>query len=69
MPIFVVAAVGRQVEGDNFLHVVEAAFKTASAAESYVVEKGKVQIQTLPTQHGDVECAVQRVIFPVEVSE
>lgn len=69
MNIFVVAAAGRQVEGDAFLYNVEAAFKSASEAEAYVAAKGRTQVQTMPTSFGDVECVCQRTIYPIDLPE
>lgn len=67
--IFVVAVAARQVEGDNFLFNLEAAFRSATAAEAFVAQKGQTQVQTIPTQFGDVEAICQRTIFPLEIQE
>lgn len=69
MRIFVVAAAGRQVEGDAFLFNVEAAFRTAPEAEAFVAQRGRTQVQVLPTQFGDVDCVCQRTIFPLDIPE
>lgn len=66
--IYVVAAAARQIDGDIFLHMVEAAYTTEEAAQKHVRDRADFQVKTLPTEIGDVECYIKRTIYPLELS-